>query len=627
MNPFPNLRLRLVLGSLIGLLVASCVGCAGGTPPFAGRYPHGAIAADHEIASQAGAQMLRLGGNAVDAAVSTSFTLSVVRPESCGIGGGGFMIIHFSEEGIRDQKARGREVPRDVALNYREMCPWGVGQDFYEKDADPNASTHGGKSVGIPGTVAGLLTALEKYGTLDRATVLAPAIRAAEEGFRADQHFVDSALDVAKDFEKNPAWKERFRFVWVRMCREGKIKVGDVIKLPEQAAALKLIAEQGVAAFYQGPIAQAMIAAVQRDAGVLSQEDLNRFQVASMEPLRFEAFGKTFVTMPPPSSGGVAMAEAIGILARIERKSAHSLLKPAGSMRGPASTDYNDRVWYSVAPYVPETVHALIESLKHAFADRSQWLGDPAFSEVPTQRLLSASYLDERAATFNPDRTLTSADYGSLDRRTALADDHGTSHLCVIDASGSAVSCTETINQGFGSCLAVDTFGFILNDQMDDFTTHRGKANAFGLRQSDRNLPAPGKRPLSSMSPTIALNADGRVDAIAGASGGPRIITGTMQVLINTTALAMPAWAAVTASRVHHQWSPDVVKVEAELYDSEVARTKDSSGRNFIDILQSRGHRVERTDAVGNVQLIARDPHGGWQAACDPRKGGKPAGY
>jgi gamma-glutamyltranspeptidase / glutathione hydrolase len=618
-----------LMGALLGVLSAFVAGCAGTGRDFAGTFRHAAVAADHEVASRAGLEVLRRGGNAVDAAVATSFTLSVVRPESCGIGGGGFMVIRFSEAGVRDQRSRGRDVPRQVALNYREMAPWGVGAEFFEKIADKTASTHGGKAVGIPGTVAGLLTAHERYGAVDRATVLAPAIRAAEEGFVADEHYAAACKETTEDFEKNPAWKERFRFVWVRLLCEGKVKRGDRIVNPEQAAALRLIAEQGAAAFYQGPIAQAIIEAVRRDGGVMTHEDLSRFRVSSTDPLTFEALGKTFVTMPPPSSGGVAMGEALQIAQRMWslKPDQPVELEPVYGVSEATGITGLIEHFRVAAQQNPVYVHPLIESLKHAFADRSEWLGDPAFVTVPTDRLLSTEYASSLAATYNPERTLSANRYGSRETAAVVPDDGGTSHFSIVDGAGNAVACTETINLGFGSCLAVDRFGFILNDQMDDFTTRRGQVNAFGLRQSDRNLPAAGKRPLSSMTPTIVLDAEGRVEVIAGASGGPRIITGTMQAICNVLMFEMPAWQAVESPRVHHQWSPNVVRIEGELYDRLVKVSNDNpEAPTLIGRLQDRGHRVERIDDVGNVQLIRR-VGAGWEAACDPRKGGRPAGY
>ena len=509
----------------------------------------------------------------------------------------------------------------DIAINYREMAPAAVGPDFYEL-LDPDASTHGGKAVGVPGTVAGLLFALERYGTLGRRVVMAPAIRAAREGFVADEHYVDAVRETVADFEKHPEFKSRFSIVWTRTLREGKVRVGDRITNPEQARALELIAERGAAAFYEGPIAEAIVKAVAADGGPLTAADLRGFKVDRVEPLRFTWKGWTLLTMPPPSSGGVALAEAMGILERV---------LPAPPPPPSFSSNVNQLNWLSDAAYWNSgTVRSfrtgvvylqpLIESLRHAFADRSRWLGDPAFVDVPVDRLLSAAYLEHLASTFKLGGTLPPESYGSPDPASSPApDDHGTSHLSVVDQWGSAVSCTETINLTFGSCLAVEPYGFILNDQMDDFTTRRGRANAFGLQQSDRNLPAPGKRPLSSMTPTIVLNAAGSVGIVAGGSGGPRIISATMQSILNTLVFRMSAGAAVDAPRLHDQWLPDTVLLEPSLMTTSA------------DDLRRIGYRVEEVKSIAAVQMITSGnidgrPGGGWNAACDPRKGGRPAG-
>ena len=571
------------------LSISQSVGCAhrssraasGGT---ANHFPTAAVAADHVIASEAGAEILRKGGNAVDAAVATSFALSVVRPYSCGIGGGGFMIIHFNNDP--------KHGTRSVALNYRETAPAAVGADFYEKHPDPQASTRGGGAVAVPGTVAGLLYALEHFGTLDRATVMAPAIRAAEEGFLVDEHFRAANGELIKWFNEDDARKARFGFVWRRLLKEGQVKLGDRVTLPEQAAALRLIAQNGADAFYKGRIAIEILHAVRRDGGPMRAEDLLSYKVEPVEPLRFDAFGHTFLTMPPPSSGGVALAQALGILQR-------------------RHDDIGRRA------NAPEYVHLVVEALKHAFADRARWLGDPAQVDVPVRELLSDSYLDARAAQIDPRRARDDLEtYGTLP-----PDDAGTSHFCVIDARGNAVACTETINLEFGSLLAVEKYGFCLNNEMDDFTTRRGQANAFGLVQSSRNLPAPGKRPLSSMMPTIVLDRSGRVVMIAGASGGPRIVTGTMQAMLDVLLFGMDASQALATPRFHHQWRPNTLLLERAWY--AVAREDGTAAA-----LESRGHQVEPSGSVGNVQLIRRDKKTRtWDAACDPRKGGRPAGF
>lgn len=587
------------------MLVAICGGGCAVVGPGPEGFPRGVVAADHADASEAGAAMLRAGGNAVDAAVATSFALSVVRPYSCGIGGGGFMVVYL--------RGSGRE-GRAVAIDYREVAPATMRPDFFESEEGPSSTT-GASAVGVPGTVAGLLYALERYGTMEREQVLAPAIALAERGFVVDEHYVESVRPLIRRFrgegagrsarEEGARLRERYSFVWKRFLREGEVQVGDVIALPEQAEALRLIAAHGAQAFYEGPIAEAIVRAVERDGGGVGMEDLGSYWVRERVPLVFAYAGHRFYTMPPPSSGGVAMAQALGILGRIGEK-------PGGA--GPRAA----RVYVQDAA----RAHALVESFKHAFADRAEWLGDSDFVNVPIGRLLSAEYLDERAAVFDRSRTLSPGAYGTREgaRSAGAREDSGTSHLSVVDRWGNAVACTETINLTFGSLLAVEEYGFILNNEMDDFTTRRGEANAFGLRQSDRNLPAPRKRPLSSMTPTVVVDeSNGRVEVVAGASGGPRIITATTQVILNALS-GMNAMEAVEAPRLHHQWAPDRVQLEAPLADVTQGAVPPADG------LRARGHRVEVSGALANVQVIVRS-NLGWTAASDPRKGGRPAGH
>jgi gamma-glutamyltranspeptidase/glutathione hydrolase len=327
-------------------------------------------------------------GNAVDAAVATAFALSVTRPASCGIGGGGFMVIHFD----RDP----RFGTRSIALNYREPAPAAVnGPDYFqrlERDRGlTEAATRGATAVGVPSSVAGLLYALEHYGTLDRKTVLAPAIRLAHEGFVVDAEYMRTATQQIEPYRDDPARQRRFAFVWERFLGNGQVKVGDRIAVPEQAEALRLIAERGAEAFYSGPIAEAILEAVRADGGAahLTAEDLRTARyVESVEPLRFNARGRTFITMPPPSSGGVALAEAYGILDRVA-------VYPPPLKRG------------------AEHVHLQVEAMKHAFADRATYLADPNFADVPVKRLMSDDYLKDLASRVNPYRTLATDRYGS----------------------------------------------------------------------------------------------------------------------------------------------------------------------------------------------------------------------
>lgn len=574
------------------LCVGYCAEHVAASERGSATYAREAVAADHPLASAAGAEILARGGNAVDAAVAASFALSVVRPFSCGIGGGGFMVIVLP--------ARDGRPAVTTAINYREMCPAAVGAEYFEKlgEEAKDAPKYGGKAVGTPGTIAGLLCALAKYGTMQRAEVLAPAIRLAREGYAADSAYAKAAADTIEKFEKHPEWKTRFAFTWERFCGGGKLREGDRIVLPEQAAALEMIAADGLRAVTEGDLGRAMVEAAAQSGGALTIEDLRAFRVAEVRPIRFAALGRTMVTMPPPSSGGVAMAQAIGIL---ERKEGAAVWK-----RGECAM----------------FTHLLVESFKHAFADRAEWMADPAFVKVPVARLLSDEYLKQRAMAIKPTRTSSPELYGTraepAAERRGTRDDGGTSHLCVVDSRGGAVACTETINLVFGSLVPVAKYGFVLNDQMDDFTTRRGEANAFGLVQSEKNLPAPGKRPLSSMTPTIVLDAEGKVEAVAGASGGPRIISGTTQVLLNALMLDLPAGEAVARPRMHHQWMPNVLEIE----DGYPGKWEGIPVPIWMAKLH---HQPQTAKSHAAVQLIKRTKEG-WEAASDPRKGGAPAG-
>jgi gamma-glutamyltranspeptidase/glutathione hydrolase len=573
----PTLRLTLLI-ALACLLPA----CARHAPRLDtsgashATFEREAVAADHPLASQAGAEILAGGGNAVDAAVATSFALSVVRPYSCGIGGGGFMVIHLA--------ARDGRPATQVALNYRETSPAGVTPTHFESLDDLLASRFGGHSVATPGTIVGLLGALDRYGSLDRETVLAPAIRLARAGFRADAHYVSSVTPLIERFRATPGWTSRFAFVWERYLLEGRVRVGDRIHVPEQARAFELLAREGVRAYTHGEIGRAIVESVRADGGLLSRADLRAFHMEQVPPARAQIAGLEFVGMPPPSSGGVTMFEALRLLEEV---------------------GYD----FSQPLETPQQAHLVAEALKHAFADRAEWFADPAFTDVPVERLLSDAYIASLAARIDPERTGPPSRYGS---HAPIVEDGGTSHLSVVDRWGNAVACTETINLIFGSLVAVPEFGFVLNDQMDDFLTRRGQVNAFGLAQSVRNLPEAGKRPLSSMSPTVVLDGD-EVRLVAGASGGPRIITGTMQAIMRALA-GRDAITSVSAPRLHHQWVPDRLDLEPG-----------ALGGAARGALRAMGHELGERGEIGNVQLIRRSG-AAWDAACDPRKGGRPSG-
>ena len=577
-------RWSSIVAVLGALLLSACVGTHVTESAVSDREHDGLVAADHPLAADAGAQMLRQGGNAVDAAVATSAALSVVRSDACGIGGGGFMLIHLNDDP--------RHGTTSVAINYRETSPAGVGPETYAQLDDPEASRRGGMAVAVPGTVAGLMHALETYGTLDRATVLAPAIALAEGGFQADAHHVRTARSLSNRFARDAGWRERFPLVWERLTAGGTIEVGDRITLPEQARALRLIAERGADAFYRGEIADAIVASVAADGGVLTHDDLAGYSIDVVEPISYELELHRVLSMPPPSSGGIAVAQILSLAERLDLA-----VPPTGWLQA-------------------QDAHVLAESMKHAFADRSRYMADPAFTDVPIDRMLDNGSLGRVARSINPERALEPSAYGAI---RVLPEDGGTSHISVIDGHGNAVACTETINLAFGSLVGVRGFGFCLNDQMDDFTTIAGEANAFGLVQSDDNLPEPGKRPLSSMSPTIILDEHGEVVAVAGASGGPRIITSTAQVLLRVLRGHATATQAVDAPRIHHQWLPDQLFLELR----EGVKPSDQ----LKSQLAERGHDLRERDEIGAVQFIRRDPQtGALDGAADPRKGGGVAG-
>jgi gamma-glutamyltranspeptidase/glutathione hydrolase len=537
---------------VIAITLVLC-GCASKQQHFTG----GAVAADHYLASKAGVEILASGGNAVDAAVATSFALSVVRPFSCGIGGGGFMLI---DSPTMDP----------VALNYRETSPEKVGSTFFTS----HDSRIGGTAVGVPGTVAGLLAAHQRYGKLSREQVLAPAIRLARQGFEQDAAFTSAITSVNTYLADHPEHNE------VSAAMRNTFGGQDRIEHTGQEAVLVSIANRGASGFYEGEVANAIVMATKNH---LTLQDLSKYTPRWEQPLIIDfGEGNTIVAMPPPSSGGVAIGQIVGLLQRIGAD--------------------------EVSQDSPAFAHYLVESMKHAFADRAEHMADAAFVEVPVNSLLDSSYLDTLAQRIRKDRTFDRYAYGSI---SPPPDDDGTSHLSVVDKSGMTVAVTETINTGFGSLVLVEPFGFMLNNEMDDFSSPSG-VNIYGLRQSDKNLPEPGKRPLSSMSPTIVAH-HGVPVLVIGASGGPRIISSVVQVLLRVVWGGDDPIDALAHPRLHHQWMPDRVYFEEDF----TVRTRES--------LQSNGHEIMQRGHIGVVQVIQIDD-GVFKPASDPRKGGRPAG-
>lgn len=538
------------------------------------------VAADHHAASEAGAEILTAGGNAVDAAVATAFALAVVRPESCGLGGGGFMIVH-------------RPDGRPVAIDFRETAPQAAELRHYIDDHNrpvPGKTRYGEWAVAVPGEVKGLLFALDRYGSgkLSRMQILAPAIRLANMPLTVDAHLNRSMCKLAKRLGAMPDYKTRFAELAQVFLRDGRpIECGGTVDVSAIADSLERIAREGSDGFYRGAVAERIVAEISRRGGPLTHDDLESYQVREFEPLSTDIAGYRFLTMPPPSSGGAVTIQVLNVL-----------LGPAAS-REP-----------SMRLTEPAFAHRLVEAMKHGFADRASFLGDRDPEVLASvDRMISPERAEAIRDQFNPEKTLPSQSYGLH----AAIDDAGTSHLSVVDEFGGAVACTSTINLEFGSYILVPGTGIVLNDEMDDFAVDTTTPNAFGLRQSEHNLIRPGRRPVSSMSPTIVLK-NGKPQIVAGASGGPRIISSTFQTILYTLWGHMPVNEAVAMPRLHHQWLPDVVFVQ------------DGLSADIMRYLLARGHTLRRfPESAGDVQAIARTPYG-WRGACDPQKGGRPAG-
>lgn len=567
--------LRLLI-LLILLAVSPAVPAAEPEPV----YQRIAIAADHPAASEAGLEVHRAGGNVVDVAAAVGFALSVVRPEASGIGGGGFMVLWDAEK------------QRAVAIDYRERAPAAATADmFLGPDGEPIAglSRFGAKAAAVPHHVAGLCYAVERYGRLDPKTVLAPAIRLAKEGVPLDGHSVAVRREALERFETSPDLRARYSaFYRLYLANGRRPEVGQTFRSP-QLPLLETIASEGAKGFYGGDAAAALVREMRRAGGLIDAGDLSGAGPTEREPLRSPFDGGTIVTMPPPSSGGIALIETLNILAAYRGRHPDF----AEELRDGNSLAFR---------------HALAEALKHAFADRATYLGDPDYADVPTATLIDPGYAGKLARRIDPRHTKAPEEYG----RGMPIEDAGTTHFSVIDGDGNAVACTETINLSFGSYVVVPETGLLLNNEMDDFAAKPGVPNAFGLVQSEASAVGPGRRPLSSMTPTILVR-DGKAVLAVGASGGPRIITATLQVFLNATRFGKSPREAIDAPRQHHQWLPNELLLERPLYDAAA------------EGLRGFGHVVTRESSLGVSQLVVRDASG-LRGASDPRKGGRPAG-
>jgi gamma-glutamyltranspeptidase/glutathione hydrolase len=542
----------------------------------------GVVASANPVASRVGADVLARGGNAVDAAVATAFALGVVEPQSSGIGGGGFALVYIAAE------------KKVYVYDFRETAPAAISPDAFLTDGkpDPKKARFSGLAVGVPGEVAGLARLLDRHGKLSWRSVLAPAIRLARDGYPL-AYFETVAI---QRLETNPAFlgsgvtiPDRLRDF---MAPGGRTRVtGEPTARPDLAQTLAALADGGPGAFYDGPIADDVVATDRAAGGVLTKDDLRGYTIDEpAAPLWGEWRGMKLATMPLPSSGGIAVLETLG------------LIDASGIDLGKLG------VGSSAA------LHVIAEAMRHAFADRARFLGDSDAARAIADRLLDPARLARIAKRIDPDHVQPHDSYGDPDLAShpPPRKDGGTSHLCVIDADGDAVALTTTINGYFGAGLITDG-GVVLNNEIDDFETVRGAANQFGLVQSDLNLVGPGKRPLSSMSPTLVFDQDGKVIACAGSAGGPGIISATIQILLDMFVWNLDPRAAVAQPRIHDQWVPDELGADAEI------------PADVVDGLTRRGHKVVVKPWTTAAQAIRVLPDGTRQAASDPRHAAAPA--
>jgi gamma-glutamyltranspeptidase/glutathione hydrolase len=536
---------------------------AGSPATFA---PHAIVASNNGLAAEVGAEIMRQGGNAIDAAVATGFALAVTFPEAGNLGGGGYMVIRLADG-------------RVAALDYREAAPLAATRDMYvgANGKLTGESVIGPRASGVPGAVAGMLEAHRKYGALPVAKVLAPAIRLASDGF-----IVDSTLFRSLSGDRYRI--EGFAGKSVFFPDGAPPRTGSRLRQPQLARTIRLISDSGAVVFYRGSIADSIVAQMQRDGGLITKADLARYRPLWRDPIRSSYRGYSLISMPPSSSGGITVTETLNIL------EAYGPPAPFGTA---------------------ERVHAVASASQRAFVDRNSKLGDPAFVRIPLAMLTSKSYARSVARSISRDHADPTARVASH-----MGEGNETTHWSVVDQSGNAVATTSTLNDLYGSGVYVSGAGFFLNDEMDDFTTQPGTPNMFGLIQGEANSIAPGKRMLSAMSPTIVLDPKGGLLLVTGARGGPRIISATSQIILNVIDHRMSLADAMSAPRLHHQALPDSIRLEAGGFDPAV-----------IARLRAMGHHVyELSSGIAAAASVMR-VKGGYEGMDDPRSHGGAAGF
>ena len=551
--------------------------------------PRGMVVTQEKRATRIGLDVLERGGNAVDAAVAVGFALAVTLPKAGNLGGGGFMLVHLAGQDRNkagDKAGDQGDKAGDFAIDYREAAPHDTTADMFldeNGDADPRKSRDSGLAVGVPGTVAGLALALERFGSgkFTLADLIAPALALARDGVPVEDDLLDSLMLAQPRLGRFPTSARIF------LKEDGTpLGAGDRLVQPDLAATLEAVARDGVRAFYRGPIADEIVAAVRDAGGRMTRGDLEGYEPMMREPVRGTYRGFDIVSMPPPSSGGVHLIEMLNVL---EGFSSRELAAP------------------SVA-----NLHLMIETMKLAFADRAEYLGDSDAVDVPVARLISKAYADELRDAIDRQKARAALEIrgGAAPRSSG----GNTTHFSIVDQHGNAVANTYSLNFNYGLGLVAGSTGIVLNNTLDDFAAKPGVPNAFGLTGGADNAPGPSKRPLSSMTPTIVLK-DGAPAFVTGAPGGSRIITTVLQVLVNAIDFGKPIAEAVAAPRVHDQWLPDEVVVERTL------------GPEIVRALTARGHKVRIGPTMGSAHSIAVTPAGLVGAADSRAKGALAAGH
>jgi len=527
--------------ALRGVLLALAISIACDGPQAASPAPVGArngmVVTSQHLATKVGVDILKQGGNAVDAAVAVGYALGVVFPAAGNIGGGGFMTVQLADG-------------RKTFIDFRETAPLAATAGMYlDRDGSVirGLSTKGYLAAGVPGNVAGLELALAKYGTMPRAAVMAPAIRLAQRGFALEQGDVDLLAIAARDFREDAPSAAVF-------LRNGQpYAAGQRLVQKDLARTLDRIARHGADGFYRGPVADAIVTASTRGRGIITNADLARYRATERTPIECDYRGYRIVSAPPPSSGGVIICEILGVL-----------------------EGYPLQKWGFRSA---QAVHYQIEAMRHAYVDRNGYLGDPDFVRNPTDRLLDRQYAGEIRAAIDPAKAGV-----SRDMRAGVAPHEGTNttHYSIVDKDGNAVAVTYTLNEWFGAKVMPATTGIVMNNEMDDFTAKVGASNLYGLVQGEVNAIAPGKRPLSSMSPTI-VSRDGKPVLVIGAPGGSRIITVVLQVILNTVDYGMNLQEAIDAPRIHQQWLPETTFVEPFALSPDTRRILTDMGHTFAE--------------------------------------------